>query len=785
MRELKSIRTRKGKQYDSFPDSKAREESKNNKENLEKHIANSGVTSPEDYIQHIQYVDGKADYSEVFAHALRSGKKVVCDGTKTYRFTQPIDVRELTKGHLDGNNATFVNFHIYVNINAAFTNWDDDYAGHDFTIENMVFGASWGALPEGWETPLITTGVGMTLRNFTVKGYPYVLATTDNYIDYMCCENWTFTIDPQLFKGKTLSLDAVSYLGKDGQYHKTPEGASNSYYGHGVAGDGWRFIECSEFRLDTQPDWCLIRPFNKRPILFESCIQSRIDIGFYSNVIAIGCHWEQTYITASALDGNTSATFLNCFFYPTHTLLDNKNVSYINCAFERRYDDEQLTLADVTGGKSWYDLQCHLAGCSFGTNRVADTAEMKQHKNAPKKTWRTTVGEGAYLGAMTTKTAGWQNGFFPAAGTYTYDVFALATSQIDVALKKKTYTAAIQNAVPYRDANNDKVGADFAQLTIGNVAGGYGIVVARTNPDGTVQQTEYYIDPGYGAESGGVTVTFEDQGAFGQFIVSGGLFGFNVFTPWISVAAVPAFTVNEKLYEANGALVTVDDSKCDPANGQVQVFTNADALDSLYVTGEKVLTVNLNDEEYEAGSFDSNGGNANSEWYHNNDIYRTKNYIPVEGGRTIVCTFGRIPQSQLEKQPLGWDRIGMSVYQYDASKKLIVGKTDIYPQYKDGMSSTNLNAVRAVTLNPNTAYIRLRNYHSCGTTDMDTVVIEMAITYVEDAVTTYIPHYSAAKLPYIDIEKMAMKSPNGTLYTLTVTDDGTLGVKELVYKPDV
>jgi hypothetical protein len=158
-------------------------------------------------------------------------------------------------------------------------------------------------LPEGWQYPLITTGVPMILRNIIVKSYPYVLATTNSYMDYMLWESVSFSSNEALFENETLKLDAVSVLTYEGVYRKTTnekvnneqvilnpliytdsedlEEFLNKYSNNkidsasGVAGDSWRFYACNEFRLsgnDSLKDYCLIRPYNKRPVLFESCI---------------------------------------------------------------------------------------------------------------------------------------------------------------------------------------------------------------------------------------------------------------------------------------------------------------------------------------------------------------------------------------------------------------------------------------------------------------------------------------------------------------------------------
>lgn len=321
--------------------------------------------------------DGVTDDSAAFTKAILSGKKVVCDSTKTYYFAHPVDVRTLSQGHLDGNGAWFVNFHIYINLNDEFNDWGQRFSSGKFIIENMNFGwkeNGWLTMPIGWETPLITTGAPTIVRNINTQ-YPYVLATVDEYIDYMKCDTWSCCINWDLFKDYTLELDAVSCLNKRREYCRFTGSDTPSAYG-----DGWMITQCNEFSTEYPTEYKFMRFTGRQSILVESCIQSSFDVGHFSKATFLGCHWEsKSDVTVSGTYLGT-VLYINCYFYDNHVLKNAKQITYQNCFFRTAGESSsgKRTLAETTGNCSLYDMECNIVNSHFGMNEMVDTQTLRQ-----------------------------------------------------------------------------------------------------------------------------------------------------------------------------------------------------------------------------------------------------------------------------------------------------------------------------------------------------------------------------------------------------------------------
>ena len=514
--------------------------------------------------------DGTTDDSTAFTNAILSGKKVICDGTKTYYFANPIDARSLYQGYLDGNHAWFVNFHLYVNLNDNLTDWRHAYSSGRFVVENMNFGRrdAWDKIPEGWETPLITTGAPMTIRNINTR-YPYVLATADRYIDHMQFDTWTRLVPWEAFVGHSIDLDTVCCLNNNGVYCRFDSTSTLS-----AAGDSWNLKQCNEFHSTEFPEYKFMRVTNRQPIVAESCVQSAFEIGLYSKAVFVGCHWESCSVTFTS-NYLVKALFSNCFFYNNYAINNNKSTIYQNCYFRATTDatNSTHTLADLTGNVSFYDMKCVLENCCFGENSLIDTRTMQSYKHAPKKTynWRAinyrdnlsnkelTVSE--YTGAS-------PGVFFPETGQYTYDIYFKATSLPDVAIDSATKTVLV-NAIKSR------VGFSYASAT-----GGFSVVMIRTAPSGDIQKTEFYANPNEYDDVGKyMRFRIYDYGSYVEFQLVDGRPEYPM--PWVSIDEKPIFVVNNVLYEANGALVTSDGSSVANAlhelNGSVLVNRGADS----------------------------------------------------------------------------------------------------------------------------------------------------------------------------------------------------------------
>lgn len=526
------------------------------------------VTTPEMYGA---VGDGITDDTQAFKNAILSGAKVVCDSTKTYYFETPIDVRTVSQGHLDGKMARFVNFHIYININDDFNDWRAAYPTGKFIIENMNFGEKngYGVLPQGWETPLITSGTPMIIRNINTR-YPYVLATVDEYIDYVQCDSWSSQVNWEVFEGYDINLDAISCLNKNGTYCRFDGDVTTS-----GAGDSWKITQCNEFSKKDD-EYRMLRITQRQPVLIESCVQSSFDVGKYSKVIFLGCHWEANSNVTFSKNYLVKVVFINCYFYNNHILNNNKSTTYMNCFFRTGIDapNSEYTLADMTNNTSFYDMECSLINCCFGGNSLVDTQVLKSNKNNAKKTYnalscdgyRTKLKDSALVVNATQHSS--SGVFFPSIGEFTYDIYLRATSLSNVAVDFAALTATIQDV-----KNRVSFGIPYA-------SGGFSLVVVRKDPDGNLEKTEYYANPDEGNPSDYKKIEFTDCGSFVEFAIVGG--NQTLVMPWIAIEEKPEFALNEVLYEANGALVTTDNSEVEIGkNGYIQVsnmFSNKDNI---------------------------------------------------------------------------------------------------------------------------------------------------------------------------------------------------------------
>lgn len=505
--------------------------------------------------------DGVTDDSAAFIAAIMTGKKVVCDSTKTYYFANPVDVRTLSHGHLDGNNAHFVNFHIFININDEGNDWREAYSQKAFTMENMILGCPdhWYTLPDGWETPCITTGSPMVLRNILATSNPYVLATADRYIDHMLFEDVASGINWELFDGKEITLDAICCLNRSGEYCNFS--VTDTPW---AQGDGWLFSQCREFRSSRHPEWKLIRIGNRMPVVFESCVQLSIEVLRFGQVVAIGGHWENGYVTMTPGAGS-KLTFIGSYFYLSHNLINFEGVTYINCYFRSGPLDLRRTLADMTGNLPWHELKCKLINCEVASGFHVTTDDIKHYRAAPKKTYNPTAINQRTLLAdtqMGTNTDVWLEGFFPGEGVYKYRVYLLATSQPSIAIDSADYEVTISTP-----------DAERSYLRLKGVPGGFGLVVLREAPNGALHRMDWYADPGLSADpSEYIEISFNDWGSFatGQYVRENEFFG-GYTAPWVAIDEAPVFDVNPLLMEANGVLVTLDDSESGVNAGQIQV----------------------------------------------------------------------------------------------------------------------------------------------------------------------------------------------------------------------
>lgn len=148
---------------------------------------------------------------------------------------------------------------------------------------------------------------------------------------------------------------------------------------------------------------------------------------------------------------------------------------------------------------------------------------------------------------------------------------------------------------------------------------------------------------------------------------------------------------------------------------------------SCLVSAQAKETTNLNDGVYTYGRFDKNG------YVYDKDTppescFRSANYLPVEGGRTITCYFAKAEWNNYN--------IGLPIYvvEYDLGKNIIGSRqslTSYYPADRIGL-----------LLNERTAYIRIAfaRYDTAITTPLD--AIELAVYYTDEYVDYFVPSYS-------------------------------------------
>lgn len=711
--------------------------------------------------------DGVTDDSTAFANAIRSGKKVVCDGTKTYYFANPVDVRTVLRGHLDGNNAHFVNFHIYINVNETFNGQHKAYTADRFTIENMVLGNehSWTQVLEGWEIPCITSGSPMIIRNIITKSYPYVYALVGTYIDLIQVEQWTNAVNWALYEDFDINLDAISYVNSNGHYARFDNTDRNT-----ISGDGWKLTQCQEFYCPSVPEYKFFRVRSRWPVVMEECVQCSVEAFDDCSLVVIGCHYENALIELNSPRNNGKITFINTYFYPTHTIIDSENVVYMNCFFQCVEDIQaKRTLATMTSNKSWYDLKCDLVNCMCPTGHIVDTRKLNSYKNAPKKTYNTTATHYAaddFNGRTATIENRWFSTYFDAVGEYTYDIYLLATSLEDVALAHKNFTVNL-------DDTEKLVFFHSLYLT-----GGFGLLAIRKDPDGKLHKTEYYIDPSLpNPLNKTVALQFRECGSLAMFHVRLGDSTDNyaqIATPWVSIDSAPKIAVNDKLFEANGALVTSDGSIHAfnewNLDGVVQVQTkdakfvtlgefesHTEELDNLTTeVNGLVISKNLNDEVYESGTLDTYGREIEAE-----EFLRSQNFLPVKGGRNIsfyadLESFNNLSTVQFE------------IVQYDKDKNPVGSKAT-------NQCMVNEWELKPFTLYETTAYIRFATMLNGA----DIGDIKVAIYYTDRAEFTYIPRWIEGEEKWVLGEKIFFTSPNGTMFTLAVSDNGTIAVQEV------
>ena len=191
-------------------------------------------------------------------------------------------------------------------------------------------------------------------------------------------------------------------------------------------------------------------------------------------------------------------------------------------------------------------------------------------------------------------------------------------------------------------------------------------------------------------------------------------------------------------------------------------------MDMLETVGVSIPSINLNVGVYEYGRFAAAGTEYNGD-SPLSVSFRTKNYLRVQGGRTIAMYYAK---GEWNDNNAG---LAMQIVQYDSAKNIIVERTDMNP-YASNKST--------FTLNENTMYIRFcRPMHNAAI-QTPLADIQIAIYYIEDYVNAFI-----SPEPTILGDKKVLNLQNAVLpssttgstkkFMLIVNDAGVVSAVEI------
>lgn len=497
--------------------------------------------------------DGTTDDSTAFRAALKSGKAVVrCTAGKTYYFSNPVDVRTLTEAYIDMNGCTFKNFKIYINMNDSLTDWRYAYRTEGLHISNGYIGnsvsdADWEVKSQNWNEYCIYAGGAVTLNNVIFVNHLAVLARPAQYLDYLSFTDVTLWINRDLFTGANTDFDAIGEIQADGSITRRVNGL----------GDGWVFSRCHGWYVNN--DYALITFCGNYGTTLIQCVQTRFRVNQFSIVNAIGCHYE-TCFPVIVDPFFTTVNFDGCYFYTSTKILDYPGVAYRGCMFRALGWDKAanaLTVPGFLGGKSVYELSCRIENSFFGNDTYVDTAESRRIRNEPKKTYHWEREYITFECTASEESDETDGTVFDEIGTYTYDFYLLPTNSELEANRLKTVTVTKKSL---------KKIVDFSDAYC--LVGGWGILVYRTSPSGTIHRACIWTDTKFDVK--GDLTWIKDYGDF--FGASDN--GIGRFDIWKAVDSKPEITVNDKLFGVGYAYITTDNSIVSNSSGGVQIATN-------------------------------------------------------------------------------------------------------------------------------------------------------------------------------------------------------------------
>lgn len=199
---------------------------------------------------------------------------------------------------------------------------------------------------------------------------------------------------------------------------------------------------------------------------------------------------------------------------------------------------------------------------------------------------------------------------------------------------------------------------------------------------------------------------------------------------------------------------------------QVEILDSGISVisDMIVGVGISIPSINFNDNVWEDGYFNASG--ADYVGSYSGQCFRNKNYIPVEGGRTMAIYY--------DSHIWNGNNKGLKFYyiQYDANKNVIGERAQI------GTYTGN----ETLTLASNAAYIRF-GYNKWATIPCALTEILIAYYYLEDARKEYVSHEPTI----IGERKLSLEEaviPSSTegstkKFRLTVNDSGVISAVEI------
>lgn len=550
------------------------------------HAITSGYVTPEMFGAK---GDGVTDDTEAFTRAFANSKNVKCLPNKRYYFASTVDCSQRGEGTLDINGATLLNFHIKIAITDVYKALVS-YPAKAFRIKNGRLG-EWNTRPQNWQVPIIISGTKLYLEELYLGNMPYLVALTNSYLDGMVFKNLLLSINKDLWNDTTaFELDAVNILKQDGIFAKINQSDVSTIptSQQGFADDSWNIEGVNEFAINGHGEYAFCHFFRNTALMINKCIQSHFVVGKYSQATFMACHFEKAESnpeiynledtsTQNTLMNEKVVAFINCYFYDSYKLETNsKGVEYYNCYIRGTSSSptRDIPLADVFNGVDYYDMKCKLHNCVLGGSIVIDIDTLLSYKRLPKRTrsYRNgTENEQSMASKIAlTETLGSGNNIYPEIGTYHYTGYIFATGS-NIAHEKYEWD---------REISSSSVGVD-SNGNINGLNGGWRFEVYRTLPSGIIQRARFYADPFDRDSNTTVYFRLKDLGTYLNMLSGYGLGNeINIPLPWIEVESLPTYTINNKVYEKNGVLVTTDNSLIQGIGKTSQYVQVADSFTS-------------------------------------------------------------------------------------------------------------------------------------------------------------------------------------------------------------